>query len=108
MLFDRGFMAAYNAKTGETIYDKKRIPNGRAFTSSPWSYGDKLFCLNEDGVTFAIQPGANFEILYTNRLADDDMCMATPVIVDDKLLIRTAERLYCIQNPKAAPAAAGQ
>ncbi len=108
MLLDRGFMAAYNAKTGETVYDKKRIPNGRAFTSSPWSYGGKIFCINEDGVTFAIEPGPQFKILYTNQLADDDMCMATPAIVDDKLLIRTAERLYCIQNRAAAPAAAGR
>jgi hypothetical protein len=46
--------------------------------------------------------------MYTNQLADDDMCMATPVIVDDKLLIRTAERLYCIRNQTAAPAAAGE
>ena len=102
MLLDRGFMAAYNAKTGETVYDKKRIPNGRAFTSSPWSYGGKIFCINEDGVTFAIEPGPQFKILYTNQLADDDMCMATPAIVDDKLLIRTAERLYCIQNAQCA------
>ena len=83
MLLDRGFMACYNAKTGETVYEKKRIPNGRAFTSSPWSYDNKLFCLNEDGVTFVIEPGAEFKILYTNSLAEDDMCMATPVIVGD-------------------------
>jgi outer membrane protein assembly factor BamB len=108
MLLDRGFMAAYNAKTGETVYDKKRIPNGRAFTCSPWSYAGKLFCLNEDGVTFAIQPGPEFSILYTNELAEDDMCMATPVVVDDRLLIRTSARLYSIQNRTAAPAAAGE
>ena len=101
MLLDRGFMAAYNAKTGETVYDKKRIPNGRAFTSSPWSYAGKLFCVNEDGVTFAIQPGPEFSILYTNELAEDDMCMATPVIVDDKLLIRSARG--CIAFRTAPP-----
>jgi outer membrane protein assembly factor BamB len=98
MLFDRGFLACFNAKTGKIVYDKKRIPNGRALTSSPWSYAGKLFCLNEDGVTFAIQPGPKFEVLDTNALAEDDMCMATPVIVGDKLLIRTAKRLYCIEN----------
>lgn len=98
MLFDRGFMACYDAKTGETIYEKKRIPNGRAFTSSPFSYAGKLFCINEDGVTFAIRPGPDFEILYTNALTEDDMCMATPVIVGDRLLIRSSERLYCIRQ----------
>jgi len=105
ILYDRGFMACYNAKTGEKIYEKKRIPNGRAFTSSPWSYAGKLFCINEDGVTFAIKPGADFEVLYTNALAEDDMCMATPVIVGDRLLIRTAARLYCVQAPAPAGSA---
>ena len=66
MLLDRGFLAAYNAKTGETVYDKKRIPNGRALHQLPWSYAGKIFCFNEDGVTFAIQPGAEFKMLYTN------------------------------------------
>ena len=105
ILYDRGFMACYNAKTGAKIYDKKRIPNGRAFTSSPWSYAGKLFCINEDGVTFAIKPGPDFEVLYTNPLDEDDMTMASPVIVGDRLLIRTAARLYCVQSPKGAKTA---
>lgn len=104
ILYDRGFMAAYDAKTGREVYPKKRIPNGKAFTASPWSYGDKLFCLNEDGVTFVIKPGPDFEILHTNPLADDDMGMATPVIVGDKLLIRTGPRIYCVGSSSMASA----
>jgi outer membrane protein assembly factor BamB len=34
----------------------------------------------------------------TNALAEDDMGMATPAIVGDRLLIRTAARMYCIRN----------
>ena len=100
VLLDRGFMTAYDAHTGEPVYAtrKKRIPKGRAFTSSPWTYGEKLFCLNEDGVTFVIQSGPEFKVLHTNHLADDDMCMATPVIVDDKLLIRSSKRIYCLKR----------
>jgi outer membrane protein assembly factor BamB len=98
VLFDRSFLSCYKAKTGEVLYDKNRIPNGRGFTSSPWSYAGKLFCVNEDGVTFVIKPGPEFKILYTNPLAEDDMCMATPIVVGDKLLIRSSKRLYCIQN----------
>lgn len=106
VLYDRGLMASFNAKTGEPVYPRKRIPDGRAFTSSPWTYGDKLFCVNEDGVTFVIKPGPEFEVLYTNSLLEDDMCMATPVIVGDKLLIRSSARLYCIAAG-AAPTAVG-
>jgi outer membrane protein assembly factor BamB len=96
ILYDRGFFASYDARTGREIYGRQRIPNGKAFTSSPWAYDGKIFCLNEDGVTFVIKPGEEFEILYTNELADDDMGMATPVIVGDRLLIRTASRVYCV------------
>ena len=98
VLHDRGLMAAYDAKTGEEIYSKQRIPKGRSFTSSPWSYNGKLFCLNEDGETFVIKAGRDFELLHSNSLKEDDMGMATPAIVGDRVLIRTAARLYCIRN----------
>lgn len=98
MLFDRGFLMCFDAKTGTMVFDKQRLPKGNAFTSSPWSYGGKLFCLNEDGVTYVVDAGPKFKLLYTNSLAEDDMCMATPVIVGDKLLIRTAKRLYCVAH----------
>jgi outer membrane protein assembly factor BamB len=98
VLHDRGLFAAYDAKTGEPHYDRQRLPDGRAFTASPWAYGDKVFCLNEDGVTFVINAGGTFEISHTNALAEDDMCMATPAIVGDRLLIRTAARLYSVRK----------
>jgi outer membrane protein assembly factor BamB len=98
VLYDQGFFAAFDALTGDEVYPKKRIPDGKAFTASPWAYNDKIFCLNEDGLTFVITAGNEFEILHTNPLAEDDMGMATPAIVGDKLLIRTSKRLYCIAN----------
>jgi hypothetical protein len=57
-----------------------------------------VFCLNEDGVTFVMRAGDKFELLRTNKLADDDMCMATPAMVGDRLLIRTSARIYCIRK----------
>jgi outer membrane protein assembly factor BamB len=96
ILYDRGFMAAYDAKTGREIYPRKRIPNGKAFTASPWAYPGKIFGINEDGVTFVFKEGPEFEIEYTNELAPDDMGMATPVIVGDRLVIRTSARVYCV------------
>lgn len=102
ILYDRGFLAAYDAKTGREIYARKRIPNGKAFTSSPWAYDGKLFGLNEDGVTFVFKTGSEFGILHTNPLAEDDMGMATPLVLGDKLLIRTSARIYCIGSRESA------
>lgn len=98
VLYDRGFLAAYNAADGSAVYDRKRIPNGRSFTSSPWAYNGRVFCLNEDGVTFVFSADGESKLLHQNKLAEDDMCMATPAIAGDKLLIRTAARIYCLKQ----------
>jgi outer membrane protein assembly factor BamB len=98
VLYDFGFMMAYNADDGSEVYSKKRIPKGKAFTASPWAYDGKIFCLNEDGLTIVIQAGEEFKVLETNALADDDMGMATPAIVGNRLLIRTSARIYCVQS----------
>jgi outer membrane protein assembly factor BamB len=98
VLYDRGAVSCYEAKTGKVLYDRERLPEGLAFTSSPWAAGGRVFCLNEDGVGYVLRAGDKFELLHTNKLADGDMCMATPALVGDRLLIRTAARLYCIRG----------
>ena len=102
VLYDRGLVSCFNAKTGERFYDRQRLPEGFAFTSSPWAAGGRVFCLSEDGVCYVIKAGNKFELLHTNKLADDDMCMATPALAGDRLLIRTAARLYCIRAADAS------
>ena len=97
-LYDRGVLSAYNALTGLPIFEKERLPEGLHFTSSPWACNGRVFCLNEDGITFVLRAGEKFELLHTNKLAEDDMCLATPALAGDRLLIRTAVRLYCIRN----------
>ncbi|HWX23172.1 MAG TPA: PQQ-binding-like beta-propeller repeat protein [Candidatus Binatia bacterium] len=99
VLYDRGLLSAHNARTGQILFDRERLPEGLHFTASPWAYHGRVFCLNEDGVTFVVRAGNRFELLHTNKLADDDMCMATPALAGDRLLIRTAVRLYCIRTP---------
>ena len=100
ILFDRGLVTCRDAKTGRILYDKERLPNGQAFTASPWASNGKIFCLNEDGLCFVLRAGDKFEILRTNKLAEDDMCMATPALPGNRLLIRTAARLYCFLSSR--------
>jgi outer membrane protein assembly factor BamB len=96
-LLDRGFFTAHDAKTGKEVYGKQRIdPVAGAFTSSPWAYNGKIFCLSEDGDTFVIQAGGEYKLLGKNSL--DEMCMATPAIAKGSLIIRTATKLYRINN----------
>ncbi len=104
VLYDRGLIACFCAATGEPLFKRQRIPKGRHFTVSPWAYDGKVFCLNEDGVTFVLRAGDEFELLHTNELADDDMGMATPAIAGDRLILRTSARVYCIRQSDPSPA----
>lgn len=99
VLLDRGILACYDAKTGNTIFEPTRIPEGRAFTASPWASDGKIYCINENGVTFVLKDAPTFELLGVNPLGEDDMTLATPAVAAGRLLIRTAGRIYCIKNP---------
>jgi hypothetical protein len=39
------------------------------------------------------QAGGKFEMLANNKLAEDDVCVATPALAGDRLFIRTATRV---------------
>jgi outer membrane protein assembly factor BamB len=96
-LLDRGFLTCHDARTGREIYGKQRIdPAAAAFTASPWAYNGKIFALSEDGDTYVIQAGPEFKVLGKNPL--DEMCMASPAIVGDSLIVRTASKLYRLSN----------
>jgi outer membrane protein assembly factor BamB len=101
VLSEKGILSRFDTKTGALSY-KSRIEEGGAFTSSPWAYNGKVFCLSEEGKTFVIAAGEKFEVVQVNPL--DEMAQATPAVVGDRLLLRTESRLYSIRNRlKPAP-----
>lgn len=97
VLLDRGLLSCYDAKTGDVVYEPQRLGGANAYTSSPWAYDGRVYCLDENGVTTVVRAGREFEVLRTNPLADDEMAMATPAIAGRRLLIRTEQRVYCIE-----------
>jgi outer membrane protein assembly factor BamB len=97
VLYDRGMLSCYEARTGAEVYSRQRIaPGANAFTASPWANDGKLFCLSEDGETFVIQAGPEFKVLGKNTL--DEMCMATPAALRGSLITRTLTKLHRIRN----------
>ena len=98
VLGDTGIFAMYDPKTGER---RSRIhPRARNFTAAPWAYDGKIFVLNEEGDTFVIKAGEEFELLGINRL--DEFSMATPAISGNRLLIRVQGTLYSIREVREA------
>jgi outer membrane protein assembly factor BamB len=98
VLFDFGFLSCHDARTGQLIYDKQRIrPEGNtAFTASPWAANGKIFALSEDGDTYVFASGPEYKLLHKNALGE--MCMATPAIAGDRMLMRTLTQLYCLKK----------
>ncbi len=97
VLSDRGFLACYDARTGDEVYGKTRIaPQAAAFTASPWGYEGKVFCLSEDGDAYVIAAGAKFKLLRTNSVGE--LCMATPAIAGRSLVLRTDGHLLRIEQ----------
>jgi outer membrane protein assembly factor BamB len=94
-LSDAGFLTCHDAKTGKEIYGKQRLdPASGTFTTSPWAYNDRVFCLSEDGVTYVVQAGPEFKLLRKNNI--NDTCMASPAIAGGSLILRTYTKLYRI------------
>ena len=93
-LLDRGFLLAHDAATGEEVYGRQRLEIGNGFTASPWGYNGKIFLLSEDGDTFVVKAGTEFEILHKNSL--NEMSLATPAVARGSLILRTQSALYRI------------
>jgi len=95
VLTNNGILTRFDAKTGVQTY-KARIGEGGDFTASPWGYDGRIFCMNEEGKTFVIRAGDKYELLDSNDL--DEMALATPALIGDRLILRTENHLYSIRN----------
>lgn len=100
---DDTFVVCLEAKTGEEVW-RGRL-NGK-FRSCPIYADGKLFFSSLEGETTVIEPGREFKVVATNRLADqaplDDArrgpgFMASPAVVDKALILRTRYHLYRIE-----------
>ena len=100
-LLDRGFLLSHDARTGREIYGRTRIRPGTGFTASPWAYNGRVFLLGEDGDTFVVRAGPEFELLGMNSL--NEMALATPAVVRGSLILRTRSKLYRISRGAEGP-----
>lgn len=88
---DNGVLSAYDAKTGELVY-QERLPSG--FSASPIAADGKLYLASQDGEVFVVKAGRKFELLATNPMGQP--LMATPAISGDILIVRGAEWVWAI------------
>jgi len=90
-----GDMFCYDAATGDSIY-KEKAENVAACWASPWAHKNRIFFIDEKGVTHVIKAGREFEILGSNKL--DDKFWASPAITRNEYILKGEERIYCIRK----------
>ena len=98
---DRGVVHVLDNKTGAVVYGPQRLKPG-TYSSSPVLAGDRIYVLNEDGLTTVIKSGREFQVLAENPLGE--YVLGSPAASDGQLFIRTGQHLYCIGKPAAARA----
>ncbi len=94
---DNGVVAAYDAKTGQRIY-QERLPS--SFSASPVAADGKIYASSEDGEVYVFRAGPKFELLSTNPMGA--ALMATPAITDGLLIIRSQTHVYAVADKQPA------
>jgi outer membrane protein assembly factor BamB len=89
---NQGVLTAYNAKTGERVYQERLGGTGGAFTASPVASDGKIYLSSEDGDVFVVKAGPKYELLSKNPVGE--VMMATPAISDGLVIVRTISNLY--------------
>jgi outer membrane protein assembly factor BamB len=88
-----GVMTAYDARTGNRVY-QQRIGAGGSFSASPVAADGNLYMASEDGDIFVIKAGAQYELITKNPIGEP--MIATPAWAGDVLIVRGARRLFAI------------
>ena len=91
-----GISASFDADTGETIWNRKRIRNLGNYYASPIAGDGKIYVTGENGFVVVLKQGPKVEVLGKNDMGES--CTATPAIANGRLYIRTLSKLYCISE----------
>ena len=88
-------VTSFEAKTGQLLF-QGRLGTARreGFSASPVVVDGKIFFTNDNGETFVLSAGPEFELLHVNRL--NARTLASPALVDGRWYFRTDRELVCI------------
>jgi len=102
---NQGVLTAYNAKTGERVYQERLGGKGGAFTASPVASDGKLYLSSEDGDIFVVKTGPKYELLATNPVGE--VMMATPAISDGLVIVRGLKHVFAFGEATTAKVKTG-
>jgi outer membrane protein assembly factor BamB len=91
----QSILTVYEATTGQLAYQGRLgVARREGFSASPVAVNGEVFFTNDDGETFVVKAGREFNLLRTNTLGE--RTLASPALVDGVWYWRTAVSLIAI------------
>jgi len=94
MANDVGIVTAVDASTGERVWQERL---GGVYSASPVAADGKVYLVSEAGETIVLRAGPKPEVLARNDIGERSL--ASPVISQGRIFIRTDDHLFCIRKP---------
>ena len=100
MVKDGGIVTAYNAASGEKLYQKRLEATGGYYASPVAANGNIYLVSLDDGKVTVLEGGADSPKVVVTNPPLGERTAATPAIADDTLYLRTAGHLYAFAAKK--------
>jgi outer membrane protein assembly factor BamB len=93
---DAGILGCIESQTGKLVYGLKRLEGLGTMYASPVGAAGRVYLTDRDGSTVVLAHGKDFEVLAINEIGEH--VNASPVIVENQLLLRGEKHLFCINE----------
>jgi len=95
VLAEYGLLTCYDALSGEQLWQEDFSDADREFQASPVLAGDRLYFIDNHGVTYVVRAGRIFERISRSELGEP--CPgASPAFAVGRIYIRGSRHIYCI------------
>lgn len=91
---EQGVLEVHDAKSGQRVYRKRLGFSGGRLDPSMCVAGGLLFITNNQGTTFVLKPGREYEQIARNELRAD--FSSSPAFDGEAIYIRTRKHVICI------------
>ena len=95
MVKNSGIITSVDAKTGKLLKQARAAGRGNYYASLVAGDG-KVYLASEGGVVTVLKAGRDWEILSHHDFGE--RIMATPVVADGRIYLRTDDALYCFEK----------
>jgi outer membrane protein assembly factor BamB len=96
LVHDTGILTVLRAESGEEIYKARLGGIGHTFSASPIGAGNRIYFVDEEGVTIVLEAGDEYREVAQNDLGE--LMLASPAVQGDAMFLRTETKLYRIEN----------